>query len=126
MSENNHAVINETVISQSETDIKLEVLVPADCDFFDGHFPQFHLLPAVGQFEIVTRFAKKYFKTQRYVPRIRRIKFSAPIIPDTTIHLEMSYNAEKRSVTFTISDAVEKDRMYSTGAFEVVPQDSAK
>ena len=102
---NDHDIKDEVILSKEENSVVLEFVIPATCDFFDGHFPQYKLLPAVAQFEIITRFSRKYFSTQRYVPNIKRIKFSAPIKPDTKIHLELTYKKDKGSVTFNMSDA---------------------
>lgn len=116
---NEHDIVDEKVLKREGDAVTLEVLIPGSSDFYDGHFPQYKLLPAVAQFEIVTRFAKKYFGTQRYVPTIKRIKFSAPIRPETTITLEMNYNKEKQLVAFTIKDS---EKTYSSGTFNVLPE----
>ena len=125
MNTNNHDIKNEEVISKEENAVVLEFVIPATCDFFDGHFPQYKLLPAVAQFEIITRFSRKYFGTQRYVPNIKRIKFSAPIKPDTKIHLELTYKKEKGSVTFNMADANVEGKVYSSGSFAVLSEISA-
>lgn len=125
MNFNDHDIRDEQILSRSENEIVLEFVIPATCDFFDGHFPQYKLLPAVAQFEIITRFSRKYFGTQRYVPNIKRIKFSAPIKPDTKIHLELSYKKEKSSVTFNMSDANVEGKVYSSGSFGVQEEASA-
>ena len=65
-------------------------------------------------------FAKKYFGTQRYVPSIRRIKFSAPIRPDTKIKLDLAHNTEKQSISFTMADAEVEGKTYSSGSFSVL------
>ena len=65
MSENQHSIENETIVSKTEDAVVLSFTAPASCDFYDGHFPEFKLLPAVGQFEIVTRFSKKYSGPRR-------------------------------------------------------------
>lgn len=119
---NNHNIDNEKIIEQTDNSIVLEFVIPESSDFFDGHFPEYKLLPAVAQFEVVTRFARKYFKTQRWVPSIRRIKFSAPIRPDTKIKLEESYKAEKGIIQYTISNADNLDIVYSTGSFSVLAE----
>ena len=72
---NLHDIVNEEVVSKEENQISLEFVIPASSDFFDGHFPEYKLLPAVAQFEVGTRYSKKYFGTQRWVPSIKRIKF---------------------------------------------------
>ena len=119
---NLHDIVNEEVVSKEENQISLEFVIPASSDFFDGHFPEYKLLPAVAQFEVVTRFSRKYFGTQRWVPSIKRIKFSAPIRPDTKIHLELTYKAEKQSVTFNLSDANVEGKVYSSGTFNVLSE----
>lgn len=122
---NDHNINNEKLISRDDVSVVLEFLIPAASDFFDGHFPEYKLLPAVAQFEIVTRFSRKYFRTQRYVPDIRRIKFSAPIRPDTKIHLELTYKKDKASVTFNMADALIEGKVYSSGSFSVLEEATA-
>ncbi len=119
---NLHDIKDEQIISKEEGKVVLEFIIPASSDFFDGHFPEYKLLPAVAQFEVVTRFSRKYFGTQRWVPNIKRIKFSAPIRPDTKIHLELTYKAEKQSVTFNLSDANVEGKVYSSGTFNVLSE----
>ena len=117
MSENLHDIVDEKILSQSGDSAEIEIFIPASSDFFDGHFPEFKLLPAVAQFEIITRFSKKYFGTERYVPEIKRIKFSAPIRPDTLVRLKLEFNREKKSMSFLLRDAKKSDKAYSSGIF---------
>ena len=119
---NLHDIKDEQIISKEDGKVVLEFTIPASSDFFDGHFPEYKLLPAVAQFEVVTRFSRKYFGTQRWVPSIKRIKFSAPIRPDTKIHLELTYKTEKQSVTFNLSDANVEGKVYSSGTFNVLSE----
>jgi len=119
---NNHDIVNEEIISKEDNKIVLEFVIPATSDFFDGHFPEYKLLPAVAQFEVVTRFSRKYLGTQRYVPSIKRIKFSAPIRPETKIHLELSKNEAKGTVTFNMSDANVEGKVYSSGTFNALAE----
>lgn len=120
-----HGVKNEIVNVSSENHLEIAFSVPSESDFFDGHFPDFKLLPAVAQLEIVTRFSKKYFGTGHGVENIRRMKFSSPILPDTNLILTLDIVPEKNQVAFEISDAKDK-RLYSCGAFRTFPKDSAK
>lgn len=123
MNFNDHDIRDEKVISRDENNVVLEFVIPASSDFFDGHFPQYKLLPAVAQFEVITRFSRKYFGTQRYVPNIKRIKFSAPIKPGTNIHLELTYKKEKSTVTFNMADADVEGKVYSSGSFAVLVEE---
>lgn len=117
MAENLHDIVNEQIVSKDENSIALEFVIPATSDFFDGHFPEYKLLPAVAQFEVITRYSKKYFGAQRYVPNIKRIKFSAPIRPETKIHLDLKCNSEKGTITFNMADANVEGKVYSSGTF---------
>lgn len=123
MNFNDHDIRDEIVVSRDETSVVLEFVIPATSDFFDGHFPQYKLLPAVAQFEVITRFSRKYFGTQRYVPNIKRIKFSAPIKPGTKIHLELTFKKEKGTVTFNMADADVEGKVYSSGSFAVLVEE---
>lgn len=120
-----HGVENEILKLRSENHLEIEFSVPAESDFFDGHFPDFKLLPAVAQFELVTRFSKKYFGTERCVEKIRRMKFSSPILPDTNLLLNLDFDSAKNLVSFEFSDAKNK-RLYSNGAFTPFSGDRAK
>lgn len=120
MQTNDHAIKDERVISRTDNSVELEFVIPLASDFFDGHFPEYKLLPAVAQFEVITRFSRKYFGTQRYVPNIKRIKFSAPIRPDTKIHLELTFKKEKMLVSFNMMDADVEGKIYSSGTFNVL------
>lgn len=122
MEANLHDIVNEQVVSKEDGKVSLEFIIPITSDFFDGHFPEYKLLPAVAQFEVVTRFSRKYFGTQRYVPNIKRIKFSAPIRPDTKVHLDLTYKSEKQLVQFTLADANVAEKVYSTGSFSVLTE----
>lgn len=119
---NLHSIENESILLKEGNKIALEFTVPASSDFFDGHFPEFKLLPAVAQFEVITRFSRKYFGTQRYVPNIKRIKFSAPILPESKIRLDLEYKTEKGTVSFNMADATNAEHVYSSGNFAVIPE----
>lgn len=122
MTQNLHGIVDEKIVEKKENSVSLEFSTPESSDFFDGHFPEFKLLPAVAQFEVVTRFSRKYFNTQRYVPAIKRIKFSNPIRPDTNVHLDLEYRVEKSSVSFSMQDADIEGKVYSSGSFSVIPE----
>lgn len=122
MAQNLHDITNEKILEKEDNKVLLEFVIPASSDFFDGHFPEFKLLPAVAQFEVITRFSRKYFGTQRYIPNIKRIKFSAPILPDSKIKLELGYKADKGTVTFNMADADNAEHVYSSGSFSVIAE----
>ena len=115
---NSHSIENEILIEKNDSSVVLEFLVPGESDFFDGHFPQFKLLPAVGQFEVISRFACRYFGVDRGVSSIKRMKFSAPIL-----RLRLEYDPGKSSMAFRLWSAIDESKVFSSGAFVVVKTD---
>ena len=122
MEANLHDITNEKILEQSEGKIALEFVIPESSDFFDGHFPEFKLLPAVAQFEVITRFSRKYLGSQRYIPNIKRIKFSAPIRPDSKIRLDLTRNDTKGTISFNMADADDAAHVYSSGSFNFIEE----
>ena len=112
-----YSLPGEEVISRSEDSVSVRLSIPSECSFFDGHFPEFKLLPAVGQFGIVTHLAQKYFGAGDFVSSIKRMKFSLPILPDSSVQVDLSYNRAKKEVSFSISDAADSLRLYASGKF---------
>ena len=115
-----HSIENERILSEGDSSVTLEFLVPGASDFFNGHFPNFKLLPAVGQFEIISRFAVKYFGVSRGVSSIKRMKFSAPVLPQAKVRLKLDYDAGKSSVAFRMWSAADEARVFSSGSFVVI------
>ena len=119
MEKNLHGIVVDQEILKENQHVILKLNITEESDFFDGHFPQFKLLPAVAQFEVITRLSGVYFGTKRIVPDIRRIKFSSPILPGAEVLLEMKFNTEKSTLTYTMSDFTLQKLVYSTGTFGV-------
>ncbi|MCR5605921.1 MAG: hydroxymyristoyl-ACP dehydratase [Treponema sp.] len=113
-----HSVANEKVVFSDKLSVKLKFIIPAESDYFDGHFPDFKLLPAVAQFDLVAYFARKYLSVDYYVESISRIKFSTPLRPDTKVFLFLSYDENKSLVNFNLSDSQGLET-FSSGSFSV-------
>ncbi len=118
--ENIHGIPAETVMLRRENDknleVELEVFIPGTSDYFDGHFPDFKLLPAVAQIDLVAHFAQRYFGTKLSAPDINRLKFSDKLLPDSTVVFKLKYDGEKSKVTFEISDFT-ASKVYSSGSY---------
>lgn len=110
----------ETIIEQSENKIVLDVVISSDCDYFDGHFPHFKLLPAVAEFTLVSGFAKKYLGASSFVSKIQRMKFSSPLLPDTTARFTLKSDCTedgKKKISFEIADSSDEKKKISSGSF---------
>jgi len=104
---------NVKVIEQRENCAEIEFFIPATSPYFDGHFPQFSLLPAVAQTELVIRFASEYLGTSIDVAEFKRVKFTKFIRPNTSLLIRLEKN--ERSVGFKIFSPG-KESMYSSGS----------
>ena len=118
--ENIHGIPAETVMSRRENDknleVELEVFIPETSDYFDGHFPDFKLLPAVAQIDLVAHFAERYFGTTLSTPDIKRFKFSDKLLPNSTVVFKLKFEGEKCKVTFEISDFT-GSKIYASGSY---------
>jgi acyl-CoA synthetase (AMP-forming)/AMP-acid ligase II len=108
----------ERVLEQSAERVLLEFSIVSESSYYSGHFPEFKLLPAVAQFEIAVRLADRYFGVGINVSRLRRIKFSNVVPPNTPIQLELGYREQKKEITFS-STSPDKNTIYATGAFSL-------
>ena len=111
-----HKIPPEEILAQNESEISLKVKISAESDYFDGHFPQFKLLPAVAQIDLLVHYAQKYFALPLSTPNIKRFKFSDKILPDTTVIFKISFEKEKNRVSFEVSDEAD-GRVYSSGSY---------
>lgn len=111
-----HGIPAEKIVAQDENSVLLELFIPETCDFFDGHFPEIHLVPAVAQIDMATYFCKKYFGLKRTMESTKRMKFTSPVKPNATLHMSLKYNPEKGLVTYKLTSQDEL-KAYSSGNF---------
>lgn len=79
--------------------------LPADLDCFAGHFPDLPLLPGVVQIEWSLKFAQRHFNLPKRFSHVSALKFMRVIEPGAAITLDLSYDAERRELTFGFFDA---------------------
>jgi acyl-CoA synthetase (AMP-forming)/AMP-acid ligase II len=103
-----------TVIEKTENSVTLEFLIPGTSPYFDGHFPEFSLLPAVAQVELILRFASEYFGTGVNISGMKRIKFTNFIRPNT--HLVLWLEKSEKNISFKMYSP-EGNMIYSSGSF---------
>ncbi len=112
---NTYGISDEKILSCTEEKVQIVFKVGANCEFFKGHFQTFKLLPAVGQIAIVNRFATQYLHINKELLSIKKLKFTAPLLPETNVQLDLSYVKDSGAFSFTLSDAADSKKIYSTG-----------
>ena len=111
-----HGIPKETIVSKEDGKVVLKVQIPASSDYFDGHFPEFKLLPAVAQIDLTAHFASEYFGSPLPMQGIKRLKFSDKILPDSVVLFKIQLNNGK--ITFEIRSE-DESVLYSAGSYTV-------
>ena len=73
-----------------ENQIDLQLFIPQDLDYFNGHFPDAPILAGVVQLHWAVEYSKKYFLiTAAEVKNIEVLKFQVVIIPGQKLKLSL-------------------------------------
>ena len=96
-----------------ERKIIIDLLFPKHSDFFDGHFPQFLLLPAVAQVDTVIKISNKYLNSPMNLKKILKMKFMIPIRPDIQMQLHIHYIEKENTINFEFFS--EQNKKHSSG-----------
>lgn len=92
-----------------------KLLFPATSDYYDGHFPEFKLLPAVVQVDMVLRLARNFLEVPKELSRMNRTRFANPILPDVPVMVKITYDADAGKVTFAYTSE-DGETSYSNGS----------
>jgi len=103
----------DKIIEKNENTVNLIFTIPQDSLYFDGHFPDYPILPAVAQIDIVMNFASKYLGISIAVLQIKRAKFLKIITPALTLLLKLE--KKDNTLNFKIISPDESD-VYSSGS----------
>ncbi len=87
-------------IEVTDHTVTIEMCVDADILDFQGHFSHFPLLPGVSQIDWALFYATQYLNTPPVFKGMEVIKFQEPILPDMQVTLTLSWDAERKKLTF--------------------------
>jgi hypothetical protein len=94
----------------------LDFSIPEESDYFNEHFPQLRVLPAVAQFELAVRFANRYLGTGLNIEGAKRLKFTSPVLPHIPLRMELQRTGN--AVAFTIKSP-DGETLHSSGGFTI-------
>ena len=100
-----------------ENRMQVKIVVPETSDYYDGHFPEFKLLPAVVQIDLVLRLFRGLAGKTLVFKRISRAKFMGPIFPEIPVTIESSYFPDSGKLLFGIFS--EEGKKLSSGTIEL-------
>lgn len=88
-----------------ENQIALQLLIPKDLDYFNGHFPSAPILAGVVQLHWAVEYAKQYYSlTELEVQNIEVLKFQVVIIPGQQLNLTLSRKTNNKILFSYASD----------------------
>jgi 3-hydroxymyristoyl/3-hydroxydecanoyl-(acyl carrier protein) dehydratase len=87
------------------TDAAIQLQVPSDLRWFEGHFPEAPILPGVVQLDWVIRLAERYLELPDGFAGMEVIKFQRVIRPGMRIELNLEHNVERGKLSFRISSS---------------------
>lgn len=100
--------------SYSKDEAVFRLFIPADLAHFPGHFPGLPLLPGVIQIDWAVRFARQHFDLPvQCFSALKNLKFTAPVLPDSTLTLDLRWQAERQRLDFGYRD--DSGRAYASG-----------
>lgn len=94
--------------------VEYGVVFPKSCNFFEGHFTNFSVLPGVVQLYFANYFAQEAFGVKVSTESVKKIKFSKIIKPDEK--LTLIFEKKGNSITYTYK----KDEQICSGGVMTV------
>ncbi|MBN8226618.1 AMP-binding protein [Corallococcus macrosporus] len=93
------------VLERSAERALLEVEVPANSPYFDGHFPGSPILPGVVQLEWALLLGREHFALPPDFLRLETLKFQQVIAPGTKLTVELTWAKESGRLGFKLTSA---------------------
>jgi 3-hydroxymyristoyl/3-hydroxydecanoyl-(acyl carrier protein) dehydratase/acyl-CoA synthetase (AMP-forming)/AMP-acid ligase II len=90
----------EQVLDGESPRVLLELTVPADLLYFDGHFTAAPVLPGVVQVDWAIQYGRHYLGLDRPFGGINALKFQQIIRPQAPVQLELVHDRAKGSLNF--------------------------
>jgi 3-hydroxymyristoyl/3-hydroxydecanoyl-(acyl carrier protein) dehydratase len=87
-------------LERSADGVHLQLSVPADLNYFEGHFPDCPLLPGVVQISWAIELGRTHVPFQGRFRALSAVKFMRVILPGSVVGLELAYSPPKGELTF--------------------------
>lgn len=104
--------INYSIQNRSDTELLLSISFLPTYEYFQGHFDDFKLLPALIQIKTAIDFSNKFFSIDLNPKSLPKMKFTNPIKPNIELELELRWDQEKGKVHFKYFNY---EKMFSMG-----------
>jgi len=95
---------------------EIELTVPAELDYFRGHFPGVPVVPGVVQIKWALEFARRRLGVVGEFTGMEGLKFHKVMTPGTAVTLVLEYRADAGKLRFSFGSG--EDR-YSSGSLRL-------
>jgi acyl-CoA synthetase (AMP-forming)/AMP-acid ligase II/3-hydroxymyristoyl/3-hydroxydecanoyl-(acyl carrier protein) dehydratase len=90
---------------QEPDNIVLELHIPGNLLYFDGHFDAAPILPGIAQLNWAIGFGHQYFDLPPVFTAVHALKFQKIIAPGSTVMLELQHDPSKAALHFSLHSA---------------------
>lgn len=94
---------------------EFDLIFPKSCNFFQGHFSEFPILPGVVQLFFAKEFSRDIFNIDFIPEKTKKVKFSSIIKPDTKVKLVLIRG--EKSIDYKFVDCEDCEKTFSSGTF---------
>ncbi|MDR0588298.1 MAG: AMP-binding protein [Burkholderiales bacterium] len=106
------------VLSHTPRQCCLQLTLPENLIYFDGHFDRAPILPGVAQVNWAIVFGRQYLNLPDTFGGMRQLKFQNIMKPNDVIHLDLSFDSEKSILFFRY---FLHDTLYTSGQILISP-----
>jgi len=93
------------VISKSTARLMLDLRIPRDLVYFDGHFDDTPVLPGVVQIQWAIVYGREHLGVTGAFVRLEAIKFHRLIRPGSAVRLQLEWRVANSSLVFVVDSA---------------------
>ena len=94
-----------TLVQRTETQVALQLHVPENLLYFEGHFPETPILPGVAQVNWALELGRQYLPLPPDCIGMQALKFQRVILPGATVSLELEHDVQKSALAFRLHSA---------------------
>jgi 3-hydroxymyristoyl/3-hydroxydecanoyl-(acyl carrier protein) dehydratase len=80
--------------------VRLQLDVPAELAYFEGHFPDCPLLPGVVQISWAIELGREHLPFAGTFRALNAVKFTRVIVPGSVVTLALEYSSDRHQLDF--------------------------
>ncbi|WP_354622774.1 3-hydroxyacyl-ACP dehydratase [Psychromonas sp. MME2] len=111
------------IVAQKIADNELQLLLfmEPSLAYFQGHFPDFPILPGVAQIDWAIYYGQTLLNCPNKFAGMEVIKFQEAILPNQTVSLTLKWQSDKGMLYFSFnSHGVQPVKTHSSGRIKLV------